>query len=123
MFKRLGGGAQEIIENRLYSYYPTTLIDSATGDIKGLQPSSKLYGMLFKTNNFEKDFWTSSKFSNVYYYGIYNTTRGRIAPAYLKSYGGNRPEVKRSLVPIVYLDSDISLEYLGTKNNCDFWDI
>ena len=66
----------EIISNS-YNYYPTTLTESSSGSVKGLEKTTKEYNLLFSFN-----YWISSKFvgtgeSNVGY-GLFQINNKRL---------------------------------------------
>ena len=42
---------------------------------------------------------------------------------YLEGSGGNSPLQQHCLLPMVYLDPNTKLKNIGTKNNCNKWQL
>ena len=57
-------GQNRIIKNTFYSYYPDTLTDSTTGDVKGITTSSREYDVLFKN----KSYYIGNKYCSTRYW-------------------------------------------------------
>lgn len=120
--------------NSYYYYSPITLTESNEGETKGIRSDSKEYSMLF---GYDKDYWIATKYiycpSNSFLqYGMFRTSRNfqYFLPANpdTEFTGSGQPEKYRTISqevrPIVYLDSNISLESSGNKiNSLNEWNI
>ena len=121
-------GTSITLTNTLYKYYPTTLTDSPTGDIKGIKQSSKEYELLFNNRKFYVgDNYCVSGIAQTTVWGVFVCDGGAINrckdPGYLKGSTGNSPSETYNLLPIVFLEPNINLKNIGTKNGCAEWGI
>ena len=116
-----------------YGYYPTTLTDSPSGDVKGISTDSKEYTMLFSDN-----YWLASKYflggpdntgefdvtTNFSFFTISNNAVQTSGSKYCIAVGGNSPSTAFNIMPIVYLNKDIQLRESGEQiNSCTKWEI
>ena len=116
-----------------YTYYPTTLTESSTGDAKGITTSSREYKMLF--SGYNNTYWLASSYEigggskeNISYtYGLFNVDGLYVRSCiddYLIYVGGNQKTRTKGIMPIVYLDKNIQLEETGNQvNSCTEWKI
>ena len=122
-----------IIPNTYYTYYPTTLTESETGDIKGIETSSREYEMLF--SNYNRKYWLASSYEMgggtseyiSYSWGLFNIGAQSVQNCrdnYLIHVGWNQLNLTKGIMPIVCLDKDVQLEETGNQvNSCTEWKI
>ena len=121
------------VTNTYYTYYPTTLTDSSTGDVKGITTSSKEYEMLF--SNYSRRYWLASSYEMggganecvSYAWGLFNVG-GLSVQSCLDNYlclsTAHQGTHTKGIMPIVYLDKNIKLEETGNQvNSCTEWKI
>ena len=121
------------LKNTYYTYYPTTLTDSSTGDIKGISTNSKEYSMLFYNN---KNYWLASSYdlgginTKEYIenaYGLFNIGYNSVRSCrdnYLIYSGGNPKKLEKDIMPIIYLEKEINLKETGNSiNRCTEWEL
>ena len=126
-------GETVTITNTYYTYYPTTLTDSSTGDIKGIKTDSREYKMLFSSYN--NNFWLASSYEMgggeneciSYAWGLFNVGALSVQSCrdnYLIYVGGNQLALTKGIMPIVCLDSGVKLKETGNQvNSCAEWEI
>ena len=111
-----------------YTYYPTTLTDTSTGEIKGISTSSREYSVLFSNR---KQYWLASNCIRGEGGGGetgatgFHIVRDGITNARYTLYAGNtNMQSSGNIMPIVYLDKNIKLEETGNQvNSCTEWKI
>lgn len=121
------------LTNTYYSYYPTTLTVSSTGEIKGIASTSKEYSVLFGIQ--KNNYWLATSFvssadqaafENGSYgcTGFFALTETRIRGHELFTYGNTNVGKTQDIMPIVYLKTDVNLKPTGNKvNNCTEWEM
>ncbi len=133
--KWLAIGESITLTSTFYGYYPTTLTESQTGEIKGISTSSREYSMLFSDN---KNYWLASSyilgggtFTETGCTGLHavsngkvSTGRGEYAYGALLYAGNTSLTATCNIMPIVYLDENIELKETGNQVNlCTEWEI
>ena len=131
----LGVGESITLTCTYYKYYPTTLTDSSTGGIKGIDTSSREYETVFSS---KKNYWLASKYAlggngstgelnvetNFSLFSVRNGVVETPSVGYLIAVGGNSTAPRYGIMPIVYLDKNIQLEETGNQvNSCTEWKI
>ena len=116
------------LTSTFYSYYPTTLTESTSGEIKGITQSSREYSILFGTN---KHYWLASSFINAGNTfaetgetGFWKVDSNQVSYGSM-FYAGN-PKLASTdyIMPIVYLKTDVNLRQTGnTVNSCTEWEM
>ena len=120
------------LTNTYYTYYPTTLTDSSTGEEKGISTNSREYSMIFSEN---KNYWLASSYELgggtseyiSYAYGLFNVGNNYVKSCrdnYIIYVGATGSKKTKDVRPIVYLNKDIKLKETGNKvNECTEWEI
>ena len=128
--KSLAVGESITLISTYYRYYPTTLTEISTGEIKGISTNSREYSILFP---YGKSYWLAS--TCLYGGGEeglsdsggtgFRMVNNRVVSAGYMFYAGNaKMQSSCNIMPIVYLDKNIKLEETGNQvNSCTEWKI
>ena len=108
-----------------YYYYPTTLTNSNSGNVVGIETDTNIYKLLFDKNNFgsgnNEYYWLSSRCINnglnLIGFGIRCVYSNRVYAVNMANSDDSELYYKLGLRPIVYLKSDIKLK----KNENGVW--
>ena len=130
-YKELPIGESITLISTYYGYYPTTLTESSTGDIKGITISSREYSMLFPYRN---GYWLASRYTlaggtftdtgAIGFNAVANNGMGVIGRGDVLYAGNPYLSSSRNIMPIVCLDKNIQLKETGNQiNSCTEWEI
>ena len=118
------------LTNTYYTYYPTTLTDSSTGEEKGIGTNSREYDMMFSGS---KNYWLASSYelgggTNEYIsytYGLFNVGNNYVRSCrdnYLIYVGSIGSPKTKDIMPIIYLNIGIQLQKTEEQiNSCAKW--
>ena len=120
------------LTNTYYTYYPTTLTDSSTGEEKGIGTDSREYDMMFSGS---KNYWLASSYelgggTNEYIsytYGLFNVGTNYVRSCrdnYLINVVSMRTPKTKDIMPIIYLNIGIQLQKTEEQiNSCAKWEL
>ncbi len=112
-WKSLASGESATLTSTQYQYYPTTLTENSSGEVKGIEENSTEYEMLFAETSSGQRYCLTSPYTRAYsgyaYFGLIGVLNGKVqCGALFYSYGLTNLQYY-GVRPVVSLESDINI--------------